>query len=152
MADTLSKARRSWNMGRIASKNTRPEQAVRSLLHRAGFRFTVNGPLNRSLPGKPDLVLPRFRVAIFVHGCFWHRHEGCKYAYTPKSRVGFWEEKFRKNVERDREVARLLKEGSWQPFTIWECELKANSGQILERFKEFVMKHAASPAERKRNC
>lgn len=152
MTDTLSRSRRSWNMGRIRSRNTKPEQAVRSLLHRAGFRFTVNGPLNRSLPGKPDLVLPRFRVAVFVHGCFWHRHEGCKYAYVPKSRVEFWEEKFRKNVERDREVIRLLHEAGWQPFAIWECELKANSGQILERFEESLVKCAASTDGNRRNC
>ncbi|WP_233246057.1 very short patch repair endonuclease [Coraliomargarita sinensis] len=128
-------------MRRIRSKNTRPEQAVRSLLHRAGFRFTVNGPLNRSLPGKPDLVLPRFKIAVLVHGCFWHRHEDCKYAYMPKSRVEFWKEKFRKNVQRDREVVTLLKEAGWQPFVVWECQLKRDTEHVLERFKDMAQKH-----------
>lgn len=129
-------------MSRIRSKNTKPELALRSLLHKVGYRFTIRGPLNRSLPGTPDLVFPRFRIAAFVHGCFWHRHEGCKYAYSPKSRTAFWKEKFRKNVQRDREVVTLLKEAGWQPFIVWECELKRNSEQLLERFKAMVHKHA----------
>lgn len=141
MTDKLSKAHRSWNMSRIRSKHTRPEQAVRSLLHRAGFRFTVNGPLNKSLPGKPDLVFPRFKIVVFVHGCFWHRHAGCKYAYMPKSRIEFWEAKFKKNVERDRTVAKETGESGWRQFVIWECEVKTNKQNIVEGFREFVALH-----------
>ena len=84
MADVFTPEKRSWLMSRIRGKNTKPELVVRSLLHRLGYRFTVNGPRNRELPGKPDIVLPRFRTVIFVHGCFWHRHKNCRLASTPK--------------------------------------------------------------------
>jgi DNA mismatch endonuclease, patch repair protein len=150
MTDKLSKAHRSWNMSRIRSKHTRPEQGVRSLLHRAGFRFSINGPLNNSLPGKPDLVFPRFKVVVFVHGCFWHRHTGCKYAYTPKSRVEFWKAKFAKNVERDRTVAKELEQSSWRQFIIWECELKGNNQRIVEKFSEFLALDVGCNSEGKR--
>lgn len=138
MADKLTKAHRSWNMSRIRSKHTCPERAVRSLLHCAGFRFTINGPLNNLLPGKPDLVFPRFETVVFVHGCFWHRHIGCKYAYIPKSRVEFWRAKFAKNVERDRTVTKELEQSGWRQFIIWECELKKSNQCIVEEFREFL--------------
>lgn len=138
MADTLSRERRSWNMSRIRGRNTKPEQMVRSLLHRAGYRFTINGPLNRNLPGKPDLVLPKLNTVIFVHGCFWHRHKGCKYAYTPKSRKDFWQEKFEKNKARDQKVEAELKAKGWNIFVIWECEIKANPEEVLTSFDSFV--------------
>src|SRR5438270_12153821 len=99
MPDRLTKARRSWNMSRIRSKNTRPELVVRSALHKMGLRFTLH---STKLPGHPDIVLPRLRAAVFVHGCFWHRHRGCTFAYHPKTRVSFWKEKFSLNVRRDR--------------------------------------------------
>jgi DNA mismatch endonuclease (patch repair protein) len=118
--DTLSKTRRSWNMSRIHGRDTVPERAVRSLLHKMGFRFRLK---SRSLPGKPDVVLSRHRTVVFVHGCFWHRHRGCKLAYMPKSRVQFWERKFAANVRRDRAVARLLRDLGWNMVTVWECEL-----------------------------
>lgn len=136
-------------MSRIRSKNTRPEQTVRSLLHLAGFRFTVDGPLNKSLLGKPDLVLPRFKVAVFVHECFWHRHEDCKYAYTPKSQIEFWEEKFMKNVQRDQRVAQLIREAAWQPFTRWECELKEDNGQIVEKLRKSLGEGALQGTEKR---
>ena len=98
MADPLSKEKRSWNMSRIRSRNTTPEILVRSLLHRLGFRFTLR---RKELPGKPDIVLPRHRTVLFVHGCFWHRHQGCRGATTPGSNTAFWRKKFRRNVERD---------------------------------------------------
>ncbi|MBU0676720.1 MAG: very short patch repair endonuclease [Verrucomicrobia bacterium] len=93
MVDHLTPEKRSWNMSRIRGKNTKPELIVRSLLHRMGYRFTVNGPLNKKLPGKPDIVLPKYRTVIFVHGCFWHRHRGCKGSTTPSTRREFWKEK-----------------------------------------------------------
>lgn len=120
MADSLTKERRSWNMSRIRAENTRPEVMVRSILHRMGYRFRLHV---RSLPGKPDIVLPKFKTVLFVHGCFWHRHEGCKYAYNPKSRVDFWQTKFLQNVERDREVEKQLKELGWKVRVVWECEV-----------------------------
>ncbi|MCP4105110.1 MAG: DNA mismatch endonuclease Vsr [Desulfobacteraceae bacterium] len=96
--DTVSEERRSWNMSRIKGKDTRPELIVRSTLHRMGYRFRIH---RNDLPGKPDIVLPKYKLIIFVHGCFWHRHKDCKYSYTPKSQVDFWKSKFEENVERD---------------------------------------------------
>ncbi len=124
MVDKISKAKRSWLMSRVASKHTKPERLVRSLLHRLGYRFTVNGPKNKTLPGRPDIVFPSRKIALFVHGCFWHRHPGCKIATTPKSNTAYWQAKFARNIERDRETeAALLRQG-WQVITVWECELK----------------------------
>ena len=102
MPDKISKLHRSWVMSRVGSRNTKPELIARSLLHNLGYRFTVNGPHNKKLPGKPDIVLPKYRTVVFVHGCFWHRHPNCKIATTPKSNQDYWLPKFRKNVERDR--------------------------------------------------
>jgi len=117
--DTLSKAKRSWNMSRIRASNTKPELIVRSALHRLGFRFRIH---RKDLPGHPDIVLPRHRTVVFVHGCFWHRHRACKYAYAPKTRAGFWRRKFKKNVARDREVRAQLERLGWKVVTVWECE------------------------------
>ena len=117
--DTLSKEKRSWNMSRIRSKGTRPEKIVRSLLHNMGYRFRVHV---RSLPGTPDLVLRRYRTVVFVHGCFWHRHPGCKYAYTPKSRLDFWTSKFDQNVRAYARAATELENLGWHVLVIWECE------------------------------
>ena len=119
MADRISEAHRSWNMSRIGASDTKPERRVRSLLHRMGFRFRLH---RKDLPGTPDIVLPAYRTVIFVHGCFWHRHSGCKYAYWPKTRVRFWEAKFEANVERDERKARELEAAGWSVATVWECE------------------------------
>lgn len=121
MTDRLSREKRSWNMSRIRSKDTSPEMRVRSYLHKAGFRFRLH---EKSLPGRPDIVLPKYRTVIFVHGCFWHRHLGCKLAYMPKTRVEFWREKFRHNVERDRVKKDQLLESGWTVLTVWECMSK----------------------------
>ena len=121
MTDRLSEERRSWNMSRIRGKDTAPERAVRSLLHQLGFRFRLH---RKDLPGHPDIVLPRYRSVVMVHGCFWHRHPGCKFAYEPKSRVDFWERKFKRNVERDREVREQLEHLGWSVLVVWECELR----------------------------
>ena len=131
--DKLTKEHRSWNMSRIKSCNTKPENVVRSILHRMGYRFRLH---QKDLPGKPDIVLPRHKAVIFVHGCFWHRHKGCKYAYTPKSRIDFWQQKFQSNIERDKKVINDLHEMGWRVFIIWECEVMTpeSAQKRLKRF------------------
>ena len=119
--DKLTKEKRSWNMSRIKGKDTKPEIIVRSVLHKNGFRFRLN---RKDLPGKPDIVLPKYKSVILVHGCFWHRHPRCKFAYNPKSRVKFWQNKFSENVERDRLVRKELRKMGWKVIVVWECELK----------------------------
>lgn len=118
--DSLSPERRSWNMSRIRGKDTRPELRVRSLLHKLGFRFRLN---RKDLAGKPDIVLPKYRAAIYVHGCFWHRHQECLFAYTPKSNLSFWTNKFGRTIERDAEVSSKLEQDGWKQIVVWECEL-----------------------------
>ena len=110
---------RSAMMARIGQKNTAPEIAVRRILHRLGIRFRLH---RRDLPGTPDIVLPGRRTAILVHGCFWHRHHGCRFAYTPKSRVEFRKAKFDRNVARDGQVQKALATLGWRPHVVWECE------------------------------
>lgn len=124
MVDFLSPAERSERMSRIRSKDTAPEVALRRALHALGLRFRLH---RRDLPGRPDIVLPRHRVAIFVHGCFWHRHTGCGIATTPKSNTLFWVEKFERNVARDARSIVLLEAEGWKVLVVWECELA--SGQ-----------------------
>ncbi len=106
-------------MSRIKSRDTKPEKKVRSFLHRNGYRFRLH---RKDLPGRPDIVLPKYHTVIFVHGCFWHRHSGCKLAYTPKTRTAFWNEKFRKNVERDENAVSQLENAGWIVIVIWECQ------------------------------
>lgn len=119
--DSLTSSQRSWNMSRIRARDTKPEVTVRSFLHRKGYRFRL---YRKDLPGIPDIVLPRYRTIILVHGCFWHRHPGCKYAYNPKSKIQFWQEKFEKNARRDEEVYKALTDLGWHVYIIWECETK----------------------------
>ncbi len=133
--DRLSPARRSWNMSRIRGHDTRPERRVRSLLHRRGYRFSLR---RKDLPGKPDVVLSRFRAVVFVHGCFWHRHASCANATTPKTRTEFWMEKFSKNIERDRANAIALKRLGWKIFIVWECELK-NEATLQDRLSQWLV-------------
>lgn len=121
MVDIVSTERRSANMSRIRGKDTGPEIAVRSLLHRLGLRFRLH---DKRLPGRPDLVLRRHRTVVFVHGCFWHRHLGCPQATTPSSNAEFWARKFSRNVERDQAVTNELQLAGWRVVVIWECELK----------------------------
>ena len=120
MADRISKQKRSWNMSRIRSKNTKPEIIVRNFLHSLGFRFRLTKP---KLPGRPDIILKKYNTVVFVDGCFWHRHRGCKYAYNPKSRKSFWKKKIDDNVKRDLEVNKIYDELPWRILRIWECEL-----------------------------
>ena len=117
--DTLSPEERSERMGRVRGKDTKPELRVRRLVHGLGFRYRLHAG---NLPGKPDLVFARKRKLIFVHGCFWHRHEGCKYAYTPKSRENFWITKLEGNRIRDKENLVKLEGLKWKTLVIWECE------------------------------
>lgn len=120
MADVVDKATRSRMMSGIRAKDTLPELRVRSCLHRAGFRFRLQ---RRDLPGKPDLVLPKYHAAVFVNGCFWHQHAGCQFAKLPKTNEKFWLKKLSRNVERDKQVRARLRRSGWHAFTIWECEI-----------------------------
>lgn len=124
MADFLDRAGRSERMSRIQSRDTKPELLLRRSLHALGLRYRLGGT---GLPGRPDLVFPRHRAAVFVHGCFWHRHPGCKVATTPKSNTSFWTDKFARNVERDGEVALQLVALGWRVFIAWECQIVAKS-------------------------
>ena len=126
---------RSRNMSAIKSKNTKPEIAVRKLLHSMGYRFRLH---RKDLPGSPDIVLPKYKTVIFVHGCFWHRHENCKYASTPKTRKEFWENKFKANVKRDLEIQEKIKNIGWKSFVIWECETK-NADNLREKLIDYLI-------------
>lgn len=120
--DTLTPEHRSWNMSRVHSENTKPEMVVRSFLHSQGFRYALH---DKRLPGKPDIVLPKHKTVIEVRGCFWHRHAGCKIATTPSSNVEFWQNKFKRNLERDKENEAELKKLGWNVIIVWECEIKS---------------------------
>jgi len=117
--DIWSPEKRSAVMARIRGRDTKPELIVRSLLHRAGVRFSLR---RKDLPGKPDIVLPKYGAVVFVHGCFWHRHKGCKVATMPKSRQAFWQAKFAGNTARDARQEQALVDAGWRPVVIWECE------------------------------
>ena len=134
--DRLTPEKRSWNMSRIKGKDTRPEKAVRSLLHKLGYRFRLHV---KKLPGKPDIVLPKYKTVIFVHGCFWHRHEGCRFAYNPKSKKKFWNEKFESNKKRDQMNKNKLEAGGWKVIVIWECETKDET-LMTSKFTELIKK------------
>lgn len=134
MTDHLTKAKRSWNMSRIRSKNTKPEQIVRSLLHRMGYRFCL---YRKDLPGKPDIVLPKYKTVVFVHGCFWHRHKGCKRCTTPSTNQQYWLNKFKRNQAKDKLTLQQLKYIGWKTIIIWECEVNniEKMTSILNRIK-----------------
>jgi DNA mismatch endonuclease (patch repair protein) len=119
--DVHEPAVRSYNMSQIKGKNTRPEMLVRRFLFSKGFRFRLHV---KNLPGKPDIVLPKYKTVIFVHGCFWHGHEGCKYFVVPKTRTEWWLNKINRNKELDQKNLTLLRQDSWKVLTIFECELK----------------------------
>ena len=137
MSDKLTPEKRSWNMSRIKGKDTKIEVEVRKYLFSKGYRFRKN---DKRYPGKPDIVLPKYHVAIFVHGCFWHRHEGCKDATTPKTRTEFWLEKFDKNVKNDQIKQEKLKEMGWRVIVIWECELKRDFQGIMDWLEQELKK------------
>jgi DNA mismatch endonuclease Vsr len=132
--DTLTKAQRSERMSRIRSKDTRPELAVRQALFGLGYRYQLH---RKDLPGKPDIVFPSRKKAVFVHGCFWHAHEGCKVANLPKSRTEFWQAKFQRNIERDKLNKHALRQMGWTTLTVWECEIK-HPDRLLRRVKGYL--------------
>ena len=121
MTDVHSKDTRSYNMSRIHGKDTKPEIQVRKYLFSKGFRFRKN---DKRYPGKPDIVLPKYKTVIFINGCFWHKHDGCKYFVWPKSNVDFWKNKIESNVARDNSNYALLTKMGWNVIILWECELK----------------------------
>lgn len=128
MADRITKEHRSWNMSRIKGSDTKPERMLRSALHQAGFRFRLH---DKRLSGKPDLVLKKYKTVIFVHGCFWHRHKDCDKAYTPKSNIEFWENKFRRTVERDKQQSKELSKSGWEVIIIWECQIERDLSSVV---------------------
>lgn len=128
MTDVFSREFRSAIMAKIGGKNTLPEISLRKGLHALGLRFRLHA---KNLPGKPDIYLPRYRAAVFVHGCFWHRHEGCRYSTTPQSNIEFWNAKFLANIERDKNNDKLLTELGWTVFIVWGCQLRTSS-MIIE--------------------
>jgi DNA mismatch endonuclease (patch repair protein) len=121
VTDRISSQARSANMARIRGRDTGPELAVRRALHRLGFRFRLH---RRDLPGSPDIVLPRHRAVVFVHGCFWHRHSGCRLTTTPGTRAEFWSTKFEANVARDARAIEALEKQGWQVHVVWECQTR----------------------------
>jgi DNA mismatch endonuclease (patch repair protein) len=121
MADVVDRATRSRMMAGITGKNTKPELIVRKYLHRRGFRFRLH---DKRLPGRPDLVFPKYRAVVQVHGCFWHQHRGCDFAYMPKTRVRFWRAKLGGNSSRDKRNNAALRRRGWRVATIWECEIQ----------------------------
>ena len=137
MSDTLSQTQRSYNMSRIRGKNTKPEILVRKGLHARGFRFRLH---NKKLPGSPDIVLPKYGVAIMVNGCFWHGHKRCRYATKPKTNVRFWETKIARNRHRDEVTTAHLEALGWTVITVWECELrgKLESNARLDKLADEI--------------
>lgn len=131
MADVHTPEQRSYNMSQIRGKNTKPEELVRKYLFSRGFRYRKN---DVRLPGKPDIVLPKYKTVIFVNGCFWHGHEGCRYFVWPKNNAEFWRKKITANIQRDKHIKALLAEQGWRVIEVWECELKKQSvHNTLER-------------------
>lgn len=143
MADRLTSEQRHKCMSHVRSKNTKPELMLRNVLWHRGFRYRLN---DKHLPGKPDIVLSRYRTVIFVHGCFWHGHENCKKSSIPKTNSGFWAAKIARNIERDQEVWRALEAKGWNVIIVWECELEKSridrttyivSSQIIENGQRY---------------
>jgi DNA mismatch endonuclease, patch repair protein len=147
VTDTLTPAQRSARMARIRAANTRPELIVRRGLHRLGFRFRLH---EKRLPGRPDIVLPRYKVVVLVHGCFWHRHRGCRIASDPKSHKKFWQQKFAANVARDARVRRLLRRLGWRVLIVWECQVSTGkrATATLERTRRKILLNNESAPSR----
>ncbi|MCK5028138.1 MAG: DNA mismatch endonuclease Vsr [Bacteroidales bacterium] len=135
MTDTHDKETRSYNMSRIKSRNTKPELIIRKFLHANGFRYRLNA---KNLPGKPDIVLPKYKTVIFINGCFWHGHENCKYFVVPKTRTEWWLEKINRTKLRDKNAIKLLIQLDWQVITIWECEIKHNCEHKLNKIFDLI--------------
>jgi DNA mismatch endonuclease (patch repair protein) len=134
MTDVFTPEKRSKIMSRIRGKDTNPEKKVRSVLHRMGYRFRLH---RKDLPGNPDIILPKFKKAIFVHGCFWHQHPGCKRAALPSSNREFWKNKLQGNRERDLKKIDSLKKDGWDVLIIWQCEIKSEDN-LAHKLKDFI--------------
>lgn len=142
MTDVHTPQQRSYNMSRIKGKDTKPEMIVRKYLHARGFRFRLH---NKDLPGKPDIVLPRYRSVIFVHGCFWHGHEGCRYFILPKTKTEWWEAKISGNKERDNRNLAALRASGWKVIIVYECELKPKVREEgLKKLEDAIRQQAPS--------
>ena len=141
MADVLTPKQRSYNMSRIRSKDTKPEELVRKYLFSKGFRYRKN---DTRFPGKPDIVLPKYKTVIFVNGCFWHMHEGCKYFVWPKNNAKFWRDKIMSNVERDKRNYQLIQQQGWRVYIVWECELRRS-------MRDKTLKHILSELNGSKN-
>ena len=126
MADVHDKKTRSYNMSQIRSGNTKPEMLVRKFLHANGFRYSLH---KKTLPGKPDIVLPKYKTIIFIHGCFWHGHANCKYFVVPKTRTKWWLNKIAANKANDEKAVKALKKDGWKVITVWECKLKPGKAE-----------------------
>lgn len=139
MADVHSKETRSYNMSRIKNKDTKPEVLIRSFLHKKGFRYRLHV---KNMPGKPDIVLPKYKIVIFINGCFWHGHNGCKYFKVPKTRTEWWLNKINTNINNDIKAIQSLRDLGWKIITIWECETKLKGNFVLrsnELLKEITI-------------
>lgn len=142
--DTVDQATRSRMMAGIKVKNTRPERTLRGFLHREGFRFRLHPNI---LSGKPDLILPKYKLSIFVHGCFWHRHPSCPKTTMPSTNPGKWSEKFAANVERDRRNIANLRDLGWRVFVLWECGVSASGGSELAWLSQAIVSKGLSYVE-----
>lgn len=136
MVDLLTTEERSKMMSKIRSKNTAPEMTVRRYLHSKGFRYRLH---DKKLPGKPDVVLPKFKTAIYIHGCFWHAHSGCKYYRLPKSNTDYWIKKIEGNISRDLQKQQVLREMGWKVIIVWECELKRKAEERCAALVEQIV-------------
>ncbi|RSY88180.1 DNA mismatch endonuclease Vsr [Sphingomonas koreensis] len=135
MIDVVDAATRSRMMAGIRGKDTKPEMQLRRAMHARGFRYRLH---NGKLSGRPDLVFPRYRAAVFVHGCFWHRHEGCRYASTPATRPEFWAEKFAANTARDARSEQMLLDAGWRVAVVWECSLKGRPAEVFTQLSNWL--------------
>lgn len=126
MPDVHTKAQRSYNMSRIKGKDTKPEMLVRKYLHAQGFRYKLH---DKTLPGKPDLVLPKYKTVIFIHGCFWHGHTNCKYFKIPQTRTQWWTDKISYNKSKDRQTVKAIRKDGWKIIIVWECNLKKGKAE-----------------------
>lgn len=135
MTDNISKERRSFIMSRVRSRDTKPEKIVRSILFSQGFRFRL---CQKNLPGKPDIVLKKYKTVIFIHGCFWHGHENCKKSGLPQSNADFWKNKIERNKQRFNEVAGQLRAQGWKVVVIWECEIRKHFEDTMKKLIEMI--------------
>ncbi|HYF32613.1 MAG TPA: DNA mismatch endonuclease Vsr [Chitinophagaceae bacterium] len=139
MADVHSKEVRSYNMSRIRAKDTKPEMLVRKFLHAQGFRYRLH---DKKLPGKPDIVLPKYKTVIFIHGCFWHGHTGCKYFVVPKTRTEWWMNKINSNIANDTKASIALQKEGWAIIHLWECQLRPNAALgTFQNLQKFLINH-----------